>query len=112
MRRESYPCVPIVVPWRVHRAFFVLPCTLFDPSAQDKERGSSLQSARSGSYLLVRGGMRRPGAAPVRGPVRLLTASSGPRCWTPPKEEGLLPCRSVLARCRTACFDCPNLRVD
>ncbi|KAJ1093865.1 hypothetical protein NDU88_006954 [Pleurodeles waltl] len=38
--------------------------------------------------------MRRPGAAPVPGPVRLLTASSGPRCWAPPKEEGLLPCRS------------------
>ncbi|KAJ1099871.1 hypothetical protein NDU88_004965 [Pleurodeles waltl] len=155
MRRESYPCVPIAVPWRVHRAFFVLPCTLFDPSAQDKEGGPSLRfgsplrsdaistalglvgeggggkgpprpqrgphaefvtgairSARLGSYLLVRGGMRRPGAAPVRGPVRLLTASSGPRCWAPLKEEGLLHCRSVLAWCRTACSNCPDLRVD
>ncbi|KAJ1152457.1 hypothetical protein NDU88_005232 [Pleurodeles waltl] len=46
--------------------------------------------------------MRRPGAAPVRGPVRLLTASSGPRCWAPLKEEGLLLCRSERERLERA----------
>ncbi|KAJ1176922.1 hypothetical protein NDU88_002189 [Pleurodeles waltl] len=42
-------------------------------------RGSH-QVRRAGPYLLVRGGRCRPGAAPIRGPVRLLAASSGPRC--------------------------------
>ncbi|KAJ1172247.1 hypothetical protein NDU88_004095 [Pleurodeles waltl] len=57
------------------------------------------QSVGMGPYLLVRGRGCRPGAAPLRGPMRLLSASSGVQRWSPPKEEGLslLPLRSRAA---------------